>query len=291
MCFPELALTAYTCGDLFRDEALLSAAERGLARLMEETQNLDILCAVGLPVPWEGALYNCAAVFHKGKLLGLPAKARIPNYSEFYEARHFTPAPKAVQVDFAGQRVWLGKGLLFLLRECARPEGGGWRSVRTCGAPFPPSVSLACNGATLVLNPSCSDETIGKAEYRRELVRQHSGRLLCAYVYTDSGLGESTTDMVFAGHDLIAENGSLLEESQLFTTGLISAEVDLERLSQERRRMNTWQPAFDQDVVRVPFRYERGDLWRPLFPQRDFARTPFVPPRTRWAFPTGASGS
>ena len=275
MCFPELALTAYTCGDLFRDEALLSAAERGLARLMEETQNLDILCAVGLPVPWEGALYNCAAVFHKGKLLGLPAKARIPNYSEFYEARHFTPAPKAVQVDFAGQRVWLGKGLLF----CCENVPGLKVGVEICEdlwSPLPPSVSLACNGATLVLNPSCSDETIGKAEYRRELVRQHSGRLLCAYVYTDSGLGESTTDMVFAGHDLIAENGSLLEESQLFTTGLLSAEVDLERLSQERRRMNTWQPAFDQDVVRVPFRYEEGTL-AAFVPQRDFARTPFVP--------------
>ncbi len=124
--------------------------------------------------------------------------------------------------------------------------------------------------------PLLPDETIGKAEYRRELVRQHSGRLLCAYVYTDSGLGESTTDMVFAGHDLIAENGSLLEESQLFTTGLISADVDLERLSQERRRMNTWQPAFDQDVVRVPFRYEEGTL-AAFDPQRDFARTPFVP--------------
>ena len=275
VCFPELALTAYTCGDLFRDEALLSAAERGLARLMEETQNLDILCAVGLPVPWEGALYNCAAVFHKGKLLGLPAKARIPNYSEFYEARHFTPAPKAVQVDFAGQRVWLGKGLLF----CCENVPGLKVGVEICEdlwSPLPPSVSLACNGATLVLNPSCSDETIGKAEYRRELVRQHSGRLLCAYVYTDSGLGESTTDMVFAGHDLIAENGSLLEESQLFTTGLLSAEVDLERLSQERRRMNTWQPAFDQDVVRVPFRYEEGTL-AAFIPQRDFARTPFVP--------------
>ena len=275
VCFPELALTGYTCGDLFRDRALLSGAERALASLLEETAGLDILCAVGVPVPWNGALYNCAAVFHKGRLLGLPAKSCIPNYSEFYEARHFTPAPAPVEVSYAGQRAPLGRGLLFCCENVPDLVVG----VEICEdlwSPAPPSTSLAQNGATVVLNPSCSDETIGKAEYRRELVRQHSGRLLCAYVYTDSGLGESTTDMVFAGHDLIAENGALLGESQLFTTGLVTADVDLERLSQERRRMNTWQPAFDQDVVRVPFRYQASTL-EAFQPQRDFARTPFVP--------------
>ena len=275
VCFPELALTGYTCGDLFRDRALLSGAERALASLLEETAGLDILCAVGVPVPWNGALYNCAAVFHKGRLLGLPAKSCIPNYSEFYEARHFTPAPAPVEVPYAGQRAPLGRGLLFCCENVSDLVVG----VEICEdlwSPAPPSTSLAQNGATVVLNPSCSDETIGKAEYRRELVRQHSGRLLCAYVYTDSGLGESTTDMVFAGHDLIAENGALLGESQLFTTGLVTADVDLERLSQERRRMNTWQPAFDRDVVRVPFRYQASTL-EAFQPQRDFARTPFVP--------------
>ena len=275
VCFPELALTGYTCGDLFRDRALLSGAERALASLLEETAGLDILCAVGVPVPWNGALYNCAAVFHKGRLLGLPAKSCIPNYSEFYEARHFTPAPAPVEVPYAGQRAPLGRGLLFCCENVPDLVVG----VEICEdlwSPAPPSTSLAQNGATVVLNPSCSDETIGKAEYRRELVRQHSGRLLCAYVYTDSGLGESTTDMVFAGHDLIAENGALLGESQLFTTGLVTADVDLERLSQERRRMNTWQPAFGRDVVRVPFRYQASTL-EAFQPQRDFARTPFVP--------------
>ena len=167
VCFPELALTGYTCGDLFRDRALLSGAERALASLLEETAGLDILCAVGVPVPWNGALYNCAAVFHKGRLLGLPAKSCIPNYSEFYEARHFAPAPAPVEVPYAGQRAPLGRGLLFCCENVPDLVVG----VEICEdlwSPAPPSTSLAQNGATVVLNPSCSDETIGKAEYRPE---------------------------------------------------------------------------------------------------------------------------
>ena len=209
VCFPELSLTGYTCGDLFRDRTLLAGAEQALARLMKAAAGLDILCAVGVPVPWNGALYNCAAVFHRGKLLGLPAKSCVPNYSEFYEARHFTQAPAAVEVSFAGQKAWLGRGLLFRC-ENVPDLAVGVEICEDLWSPLPPSTQLCLSGATVVLNPSCSDETIGKAEYRRELVRQHSGRLLCAYAYADSGLGESTTDMVFAGHDMIAENGSLL---------------------------------------------------------------------------------
>lgn len=275
VCFPELSLTAYTCGDLFRDRTLLLQAERALETLMERTAGLDILCVVGVPVPWEGALYNCAAVFHRGRLLGLPAKEYIPNYSEFYEARHFTSAPEAQEVSYAGQRALLGKGLLFCCENVPELSVG----VEICEdlwSALPPSIGLARNGATVLLNPSCSDETIGKAEYRRELVRQHSGRLLAAYAYVDSGLGESTTDMVFAGHDIIAENGAILKESELFTTGLIEADVDLERLAQERRRMNTWQSVHEEGYVRVPFRYEQATL-EAFEPRRDFARYPFVP--------------
>ncbi len=275
VCFPELSLTGYTCGDLFRDRTLLAGAEQALAALLKDTADLDLVCVVGVPVPWQGALYNCGAVFHRGRLLGLPAKVCIPNYSEFYEARHFTPAPSAQEITYAGQRTWLGRGLLFLC-ENVPDLCLGVEICEDLWSPVPPSTDLARNGATVLLNPSCSDETIGKAEYRRELVRQHSGRLLAAYAYVDSGLGESTTDMVFAGHDMIAENGSLLEESQLFTTGLLTADVDLERLSQERRRMNTWVPAQDRDVVRVSFRYEAATL-EAFQPQRNFARTPFVP--------------
>ena len=275
VCFPELSLTGYTCGDLFRDRTLLAGAEQALAALLKDTADLDLVCVVGVPVPWQGALYNCGAVFHRGRLLGLPAKVCIPNYSEFYEARHFTPAPSAQEITYAGQRTWLGRGLLFPC-ENVPDLCLGVEICEDLWSPVPPSTDLARNGATVLLNPSCSDETIGKAEYRRELVCQHSGRLLAAYAYVDSGLGESTTDMVFAGHDMIAENGSLLEESRLFTTGLLTADVDLERLSQERRRMNTWVPAQDRDVVRVSFRYEAATL-EAFQPQRNFARTPFVP--------------
>ena len=275
VCFPELSLTAYTCGDLFKDRTLLSGAERALETLLAQTAGLDILCAVGVPVPWGGALYNCAAVFHKGRLLGLAAKEYIPNYSEFYEARHFTSAPAAEEVCYAGQRTWLGKGLLFSCENV--PElCVGVEICEDLWSALPPSIGLARNGATVLLNPSCSDEIIGKAEYRRELVRQHSGRLLAAYAYVDSGLGESTTDMVFAGHDLIAENGAVLAESQLFTTGLIAADVDLERLAQERRRMNTWRPAHEEGYVRIPFRYDQATL-DAFEPERNFARYPFVP--------------
>ncbi len=275
VCFPELSLTAYTCGDLFKDRTLLSGAERALETLLAQTAGLDILCAVGVPVPWGGALYNCAAVFHKGRLLGLAAKEYIPNYSEFYEARHFTSAPAAEEVCYAGQRTWLGKGLLFSCENV--PElCVGVEICEDLWSTLPPSIGLARNGATVLLNPSCSDEIIGKAEYRRELVRQHSGRLLAAYAYVDSGLGESTTDMVFAGHDLIAENGAVLAESQLFTTGLIAADVDLERLAQERRRMNTWRPAHEEGYVRIPFRYDQATL-DAFEPERNFARYPFVP--------------
>ena len=275
VCFPELAVTAYTCGDLFRDAALLAAAEQGLAQLLEDTKELDILCAVGVPVPWEGALYNCAALFHRGRLLGLPAKERIPNYGEFYEARHFTPAPDPVTVTYCGQKVPLGKGLLFPCENVPGLTVAAELCEDLWGAQ-PPSAALAQNGATVVLNASCSDEVIGKAEYRRDLVKMWSGHLLCAYVYADGGPGESTTDMVFAGHDLIAENGAVLGESQLFTHGLTTADIDLERLVQERRRMNTWQDRRDSAVVRVPFRY-REETLQNFQPRRKFSPAPFVP--------------
>ena len=275
VCFPELAVTAYTCGDLFRDAALLAAAEQGLAQLLEDTKELDILCAVGVPVPWEGALYNCTALFHRGRLLGLPAKEHIPNYGEFYEARHFTPAPDPVTVAYCGQQVPLGKGLLFPCENVPGLTVAAELCEDLWGAQ-PPSAALAQNGATVVLNASCSDEVIGKAEYRRDLVKMWSGHLLCAYVYADGGPGESTTDMVFAGHDLIAENGALLGESQLFTHGLTTADIDLERLVQERRRMNTWQDRRDSAVVRVPFRY-REETLQNFQPRRKFSPAPFVP--------------
>ncbi|MCH5353019.1 MAG: NAD(+) synthase [Acutalibacter sp.] len=273
VCFPELALTGYTCGDLFREKALLDTAEESLVWLLKDTEDLDILCAVGVPVPYNGGLYNCCAVFHRGKLLGLPAKKHIPNYSEFYELRHFTPAPKEnLSLQFAEQETILGS----MVFPCENVEGlcFGVEICEDLWGAEPPSAELAQNGATVLLNSSCSDETIGKAEYRRELVKSWSAHLLASYVYADSGIGESTTDMVFAGHDMIAENGTLLGESRLFTTGLTTAEVDLERLTQERRRMNTWQER--RELPRISFRYEQATI-DAFTPRREFEKYPFVP--------------
>ncbi len=274
-CFPELAVTGYTCGDLFQNRALMAGAERALARLMEETAGLDVLCAVGVPAAQGGALYNCAAVFHRGRLLGLPAKSMIPNYGEFYEARYFAPAPEPREVRFCGQKTWMGKNLLF---PCENVEGltVGVEICEDLWGAQPPSAKLAQNGATLLLNASCSNETAGKAGYRRGLVEHWSGHIMGAYAYADAGLGESTGDLVFAGHDVIAENGTVLGESRLFTTGLTVAEADLESLVQERRRANVWQDRQDEGMVRVPFAYEEATLAR-FQPQRAFPKLPFVP--------------
>ncbi len=268
-------MTGYTCGDLFQNRALMAGAERALARLMEETAGLDVLCAVGVPAAQGGALYNCAAVFHRGRLLGLPAKSMIPNYGEFYEARYFAPAPEPREVRFCGQKTWMGKNLLF---PCENVEGltVGVEICEDLWGAQPPSAKLAQNGATLLLNASCSNETAGKAGYRRGLVEHWSGHIMGAYAYADAGLGESTGDLVFAGHDVIAENGTVLGESRLFTTGLTVAEADLESLVQERRRANVWQDRQDEGMVRVPFAYEEATLAR-FQPQRAFPKLPFVP--------------
>ncbi len=276
LVFPELSVTGYTCGDLFFDRALLLAAEEGLARLMEETRGLDLLCAVGVPVAAGGSLYNCGAVFHRGRLLGLCAKSYVPNYGEFYEGRHFSPGPgEPVFLSYCGQETVLSGGLLF---PCENVPGLtlGVEICEDLWVPAPPSGEMAAQGATVFLNLSCSDETVGKAGYRRELVKSHSGRLLCAYVYADSGFGESTTDMVFAGHRLIGENGTLLGESQLFSQGLTLAEIDLERLVQERRKRNTWREAFPKKELLRPFAFEEATL-AAFTPKRTEPRTPFVP--------------
>ena len=244
--FPELSVTGYTCGDLFKDRKLMESAEASLWALIERTKDLNILCAVGIPVPSGGELYNCAAVFCRGKLLALPAKQNIPNYSEFYEARHFSPASEYGMLRFGGE--WYSCSNVLV--ELAPDVVVGVEICEDAWVADPPSVRLAQLGATIILNLSCSDEIIGKAQYRRDMLRMHSGRLLAAYAYADSGFGESTTDMIFAGHNLICENGTLLAESALFSNGITYADVDTERLMQERRRMNTWkEAAYCTDLV------------------------------------------
>ena len=268
--FPELCLTGYTCGDLFRDRTLLAGAEAALAKLMEETKDLSLLAFVGLPVPRGAALFNCAAAICRGKLLGVAAKSCLPNYSEFYEARHFTPAPECEEITLCGQTVPFGADLVF---RCTNVPGLSIAAeiCEDLWVPCPPSQKLAMAGATVLFNLSASDETIGKAGYRRMLVTGQSGSLLCAYVYAGAGEGESTTDMIFAGERLIAENGSLLAEAKPFTTGLTIAETDLQRIAQERLHMTTWHSG--ETARYIPF-----ELDEPSFaPKRRFPQLPFVP--------------
>ena len=271
LALPELCLTGYTCGDLFLQPALLRGAEQALATLLCETAESDMLFAVGLPAAIGGKLYNCAAVCCRGKLLGLVPKRCLPNYSEFYEQRWFVPGERETHaVHFAGQETLFGAGLLFSCREMPALCVG----VELCEdlwAPVPPSCALAQAGATVILNLSASDELASKDSYRRMLVRSQSGRLLCGYVYADAGEGESTTDLVFAGHDLIAENGVLLAERR-FETGLCISEVDVAFLCYERARITSF--SFDRNgFTALPFSLPlcETQLTRPISP------TPFVP--------------
>jgi NAD+ synthase (glutamine-hydrolysing) len=270
VAFPELCLTGYTCGDLFRGRALVAGAERALGELMAQTAELDLLALVGLPVACGAGLYNCAAVFCGGRLLGLAAKTYLPNYGEFYEARHFSRAPECAEAKLCGQTVPLGNSLVF---RCETVPGlsVGAEICEDLWVPCPPSANLAQAGATVLFNLSASDEVIGKAPYRRGLVRQQSARLACAYAYADAGEGESTTDLVFTGHDLIAENGTVLRESEQFTAGFITADIDLQRLAQERLRMTTWENG--GHAHEIPF-----SMREPQFRvERKFPALPFVP--------------
>lgn len=232
--FPELGLTGYTCSDLFLQQPLLDAAEQGLRDILRASETLELVAVVGLPVRVDGALYNCAAVVCHGALLGLVPKTHLPNYAEFYELRHFTPAPAETRsVTLCGASVPFGTDLLFRCREM--PDFClGVEICEDLWAPLPPSTRHALAGATVLANLSASDETVGKAEYRRQLVGQQSARLLSAYLYADAGHGESTTDMVFAAHDLICENGALLAEAKPFGTGRAEAVLDLGRMQCER---------------------------------------------------------
>lgn len=271
--FPELVLTGYTCGDLFLQQALLDAAEEGLTRILQSSVRFAVVFAVGLPVRVDNALYNCAAICCKGKILGLVPKQNIPNYSEFYEARHFTSSAgmQTCVIHLCGQDVPMGTDLLFRCR--TMPEFVlGCEICEDLWVAMPPSAHLAEAGATVIVNLSASSELVGKAAYRRQLAAGQSARLACGYLYADAGMGESTQDLVFAGHDLICENGTVLAESERFTTGLICSELDLGRLTHERRRMNTFRQC-TEEMTNVWF-----DL--PLHETnltRTFAQLPFVP--------------
>ena len=276
LALPELCLTGYTCGDLFLQDALLKGAEEALGTILKATRDLDMVTAVGLPVRCANKLYNCAAVIHQGRILGLVPKIHIPNYGEFYERRWFASGADSDDLDctmeFAGQEQAIG--LSPTQTFCCNVPGLiiGVEICEDLWAPDSPSTHLVAEGgATLILNLSASDEVAGKADYRRQLVTGQSARLVCGYVYADAGEGESTTDLVFSGHNLIAENGTLLAERR-FASGLTISEIDVQRLAYERRRMNTF-PAGGWYSYSNYFEMEPGrtKLTRYVSP------TPFVP--------------
>lgn len=257
--FPELGLTGYTPGDLFLClSTLAGGAERALGRLLRETSGLPLVMAVGMPVHTEGKLFNCAALLQGGRLLGLVPKTYLPGYREFYEERWFSSAREARRdtARLAGATVPFGTDLLFALED----EAGVSLAAEICEdlwAPVPPSSLHAVAGATVILGLSASDELVMKAEYRRELLKVQSGRGLCAYAYANAGVHESTTDTVFAGPLLIAENGTLLAEGERFRRegGLLVTDVDVERLLVERARQTSFADgvhALDRTYRSVP---------------------------------------
>lgn len=287
---PELAITAYTCDDLFWQDALLDAAAQGLARLVRETAALDALLLAGVPLRVNGKLYNCAAVASRGRLLGLVPKRNIPTYNEFFEGRHFCAGPAEVEWlalsrlgldapataggeggDLSGEsfddEVPFGSRLLFVCDELPGLVVGA-EICEDLWVPDPPSTELAQAGATLVCNLSASNELVGKADYRRSLVAFTSARLVCAYMYASAGWGESTQDLVFGGHDLVCENGRVLAETKpLADAGLArvgeghasvgaSAAIDVQLLAADRRRMSTFETLSSPDdhgFTVVPF--------------------------------------
>ena len=274
LCLPELCLTGYTCGDLFLQDTLLCGAEEGLQTILEATRNLDMVTVLGLPVrcKWDNKLYNCAAVIQSGEILGLVPKTYLPNYGEFYEQRWFASgAGVETSVDLCGETVDMDAAGLFACETVPNLVLG----VEICEdlwATEPPSARLARGGATVILNLSSSNELVGKSGYRRNLVGGQSGRLVCGYVYADAGEGESTTDLVFTGHNMIAENGALLAERR-FATGLTISEIDVDRLAYERRRMTTFNGQRQADLWRASFSLplEETRLTRAVSP------APFVP--------------
>ena len=272
--FPELGLTGYTCGDLFLQNALLDKAIDGLYDLAEQTSGLNTVIIAGLPVQVGGKLYNCAAVIYQGEILGIVPKQNIPNYSEFYELRHFAPFNEVenivIEDDICfGRMVFDCADLTFAVEICEDL----WVSSS-------PSEEYVSNGAQIIFNLSCSDEIIGKAKYRRDLVKMQSAKLMAGYVYCDAGIGESTQDLVFAGHNIIAENGKILSESRRFVNdnedeAIIYADIDLERIESDRRKANTFVHDLTglSGVEIVSFDAEFPDITL----NRKFSKTPFVP--------------
>lgn len=243
VAFPELSLTGYTCGDLFFQKSLLQATEAGLQQMLEACPE-GVTAVVGAPVQADGVLYNCAVVLTKGKLLGVVPKLFLPNYNEFYEKRWFASGfqLQAEHVTLCGQQVPMGRELLF---ESADGVRFGVELCEDLWTALPPSTFLSLHGAELIVNLSASNELIAKREYRQELVRQQSARCLCAYLYVSAGVGESTSDLVFSGHSMVAQCGGMVKENAdyLAENYVLTADLDLDRIRGDRREQTSFADA------------------------------------------------
>lgn len=264
LTLPELSVTGYTCSDLFFSDSLIKSAERAVESIIEHTKGKKMLVFVGVPVSAYGKLYNCAAVVSNGELLGLVPKTNIPNYSEFYELRHFTPAPETDSVvRFCGRDVNFGVHQIFSCAEMPslRVSAEICEDMWVADAP---STHHAMAGATVIVNLSASNETVCKDAYRKMLVTSASGKLICAYVYADAGVGESTTDIVFSGHSMIAQNGAVTAETLPFAgeygkSRIITSVCDLMHLEHDRRRMNTVKPEYAEKYTVTEFSLDIKD--------------------------------
>ena len=273
LVFPELCVTGYTCSDLFDHSVLLKASRKSLLEIAENTNDKDMLVFVGAPLEVNGKLYNVAAAMNQGEIIGFTTKTFLPNYGEFYEMRQFTPGPQTVrEITFEGKKIPFGPQILF--------QAEGMEELVVAAeicedvwSPVPPSIQAALEGATVIVNCSASDETIGKDTYRRALISGQSARLISGYIYANAGEGESTTDLVFGGHNIIAENGTILKESSRYVNEIIYSEIDLQRITGERRKNTTFQPLDEETLVRVPFTVEETKT----FLTRTFPKKPFVP--------------
>lgn len=273
MVFPELVLTGYTCGELFNQKPLLTKAREELKKLVDFTAGSDMLVFAGVPWEYNNKLYNAAAAIQDGELLALIPKMCLPNYSEFYELRYFNPGfEKPVAVPWEDGYVLMGSKILF---NCANVENlvVGAEICEDVWVLNPPSIGHASAGATVIVNCSASDETTGKSDYRRSLISGQSARLLCGYIYANAGEGESTQDLVFGGQNIIAENGTMLAESHRFENETVYADIDLERLECERRRMTTYQTAGRENYVFIDFSLHEDENR----PERFIDPSPFVP--------------
>lgn len=250
--FPELSLTGYTCGDLFFQKSLLDSAKECLLEIIKKTSGSDIVCIVGIPLALKGKIYNVAAVFQKGTLLGLVPKMNIPNYSEFSEARYFAKCSENCEVSINGQIVPFGSDIIFKCNEIPEFSFG----VEICEDLWvgnSPSLKLSESGANIIANLAASTEVIGKADYRRNLISAKSGSTITTYIFADAGIDESTTDLVFSGHNIIAENGTIIGQSSQFENGLLICDTDLQKIESERKRTNTFSGNFNGNIKTVHF--------------------------------------